>query len=59
MIPDPIIWTAVGYAMCAVMHAFLDDKSDYIDGYIDGLNMKEKLKHIDMKIEEANKDDAN
>ena len=45
--------------MCAVMHAFLDNKSDYHDGYIDGLNMKEKLKHIDMKIEEADKDDAN
>lgn len=59
MIPDPIIWMTVGYAMCAVMHAFLDDKRDYNDGYIDGLNMKEKLKHLDMKIEKANKDGAN
>ena len=59
MIPDPIIWTAVGYAMCAVMHAFLYDKRDYNDGYIDGLNLKEKLKHIDIKIDEANRDDSN
>lgn len=45
--------------MCAVMHAFLDDKSSYNDGYVDGLNMKEKLKYLDMKIEKANRDDAN
>ena len=43
----------------AIWHALLNDKSSYRKGYIDGLNMKEKLKHIDIKIEEANRDDAN
>lgn len=59
MIPEPTIWVAVGCAIGAIWHALIEDKSSYRKGYIDGLNLKEKLKHIDMKIDEANRDDSN
>ena len=59
MIPEHVLLVALGTLFGAIWHALLNDKSSYRKGYIDGLNLKEKLKHIDMKIDEANRDDAN
>lgn len=59
MIPEHVLLVALGALFGAIWHALLNDKSSYRKGYIDGLNLKEKLKHIDMKIDEENRDDSN
>ncbi len=59
MIPEHVLLVALGTLFGAIWHALLNDKSSYRKGYIDGLNLKEKLKHIDMKIDEENRDDSN
>lgn len=58
MILEHVLLVALGAIFGAIWHALLNDKSSYRKGYIDGLNLKEKLKHIDMKIDEENRDDA-
>ena len=59
MIFEHVLLVASGALFGAIWHALLNDKSSYRKGYIDGLNLKEKLKHIDMKIDEENRDDSN
>lgn len=59
MTTEHVLLVALGALFGAIWHALLNAKSSYRKGYIDGLNLKEKLKHIDIKIDEANRDDAN
>lgn len=59
MILEHVLSVALGALFGAIWHVLFNDKRIYRKGYIDGLNLKEKLKHIDIKIDETNRDDSN